>query len=67
MLAEAPCPRFSWATSVGFMLTSDKRVHLGLGKETAIKEVEMQWPRGAVTRLTDVRADHFLKVEEPAQ
>lgn len=55
------------ATSVGFMSTSDKRVHFGLGKETAIKEVEIQWPRGAVTRLTNVRADQFLKVEEPAQ
>ena len=49
------------------MSASDKRVHFGLGKETAIKEVEIQWPRGAVTRLTNVRADRFLKVEEPPQ
>ncbi|MGA2631032.1 MAG: ASPIC/UnbV domain-containing protein [Terriglobia bacterium] len=66
-LAKAPCPWFCWATSVGFMSTSDKRVHFVLGKQTAIKEVEIQWPRGAVMRLTNVRADHFLKVEEPAQ
>jgi len=49
------------------MSTGHTRVHFVLGKQTAIKEVEIQWPRGAVTRLTNVRVDHFLKVEEPAQ
>jgi len=53
-------------TSVGFMSSSDKRVHFGLGPETTIKSVEIQWPDGKTQRLTDVRADQFLKVEQPA-
>jgi hypothetical protein len=40
------------AISVGFMSSSDKRVHFGLGEES--KQV-----------LKDVAADRFLKVEEP--
>jgi hypothetical protein len=52
-------------TSVGFMSSSDKRVHFGLGEETKIKSVEIRWPRGAVQVLENVRADRILKVEEP--
>ncbi|HUU13374.1 MAG TPA: CRTAC1 family protein [Terriglobia bacterium] len=52
-------------TSVGFMSSSDKRVHFGLGQEKKIKSVEVRWPRGAVQTLENVRADRILKVEEP--
>jgi enediyne biosynthesis protein E4 len=53
------------AVSVGFMSSSDKRVHFGLGKEKQVKSIEIRWPRGALQTLTDVAADRFLKVEEP--
>ncbi|MFB3922035.1 MAG: CRTAC1 family protein [Terriglobia bacterium] len=53
------------STSVGFMSTSDKRLHFGLGKESTIKSVEITWPRGDVQTLRDVRVDSILKVEEP--
>jgi enediyne biosynthesis protein E4 len=52
--------------SVGLMSSSDKRVHFGLGEETRIASIEIRWPRGAVQKLTNVAADQFLKVEEPA-
>jgi enediyne biosynthesis protein E4 len=51
--------------SVGFMSTSDKRVHLGLGTETSIRSVEIVWPSGAVQELTEVPVDQVLRVEEP--
>jgi hypothetical protein len=53
------------SVSVGFMSSSDKRVHFGLGAEKQIRSVEIRWPRGAVQQLADVKADQFLKVEEP--
>ena len=53
------------AVSVGFLSSSDKRVHFGLGAESRIRCVEITWPRGAVQQLADVQADQFLKVEEP--
>jgi hypothetical protein len=52
-------------TSVGFMSSSDKRVHFGLGEERKIKSVEIRWPRGAVQVLENVRADRVLTVKEP--
>jgi hypothetical protein len=52
-------------TSVGFMSSSDKRVHFGLGAEAKVRELEIRWPSGTVQRLTGVAADQVLKVEEP--
>ena len=55
------------SVSVGFMSSSDKRVHFGLGAEKSAREIEIRWPLGEVQRLTDINADQFLKVEEPPQ
>ncbi len=51
--------------SVGFMSSSDKRLHFGLEKETEIKSVEVRWPSGKTVTLTEVTADKILKIEEP--
>jgi enediyne biosynthesis protein E4 len=53
------------SVSVGFISSSDKRVHFGLGAEKQISSIEIRWPRGAVQQLTNVAADRFVKVEEP--
>lgn len=50
--------------SVGFMSSSDKRLHFGLGTDRMIKTIEIRWPSGATQRLTDISADQILKVEE---
>ena len=53
--------------STGFMSSSDKRVHFGLGEESKVASVEIRWPSGIRQVLKDVAADQFLKVGEPAQ
>jgi hypothetical protein len=53
------------AISVGFMGSSDKCVHFGLGAEKRISSIEIRWPRGAVQEIKDVAADQFLKIQEP--
>jgi hypothetical protein len=53
------------AISVGFMSSSDKRVHFGLGAETQISSIEIRWPRGTVQKLENIKADQFLEVKEP--
>ncbi len=53
-------------TSVGFMSSSDRRVHFGLGKEQLLKTVEIRWPSGTVQVLDNVKTNQILKVEEPA-
>jgi hypothetical protein len=52
-------------TSDGFMSSSDKRVHFGLGAEKAIASLEIRWPSGIVQTLKKVRADQILTVTEP--
>ncbi len=54
------------AVSVGFLSSSDKRVHFGLGRETRVQSIEITWPRGIVQRIASVNADQFLKIDEPA-
>ncbi|MGH9661954.1 MAG: CRTAC1 family protein, partial [Bryobacteraceae bacterium] len=51
--------------SVGFLSSSTRQVHFGLGAETNVAEVEVRWPSGAVTRLTEAVAGRVLKIEEP--
>ena len=51
--------------SVGFLSTSDLRVHFGLGAETSAGSIEIQWPAGEVQTLPKVAADQVLRVEEP--
>lgn len=55
------------SVSVGFMSSSDKRVHFGLEQEKRISSIEIRWPRGAVQHLTGVAADQFLTIEEPIE
>jgi len=54
-------------TSVGFMSSSDKRVHFGLGAEKVIASLEIRWPGGIVQTLKKVQADRILTVTEPAR
>jgi len=53
------------AISVGFMSSSDKRVHFGLGSESRISSIEIRWPSGVEQVLKNVAADQFLKIDEP--
>jgi hypothetical protein len=53
-------------TASSYLSSSDKRVHFGLGSETAAKTVEIHWPSGIVQTLRDVRGDQILKIDEPS-
>jgi hypothetical protein len=52
-------------TSVGYVSSSDSRVHFGLGKSKTVKEIEILWPSGIRQLLHDVPADQVLQVQEP--
>lgn len=54
-------------TSVGFLSSSDPRIHFGLGAETAADSIEIHWPRGAITTLQNIKADQILTIQEPPQ
>ena len=51
--------------SIGFMSSSDRRVHFGLGSEKSAAAIEVRWPSGVLQTLKNVAADRILKIEEP--
>jgi hypothetical protein len=52
---------------VGFSSQNDRRPHFGLGANEHVDRVTIRWPSGTVQVLTDLRADHFQVVTEPAK
>ena len=53
------------SVSVGLMSSSDKRVHFGLGTESRVRSVEVQWPDGSKQVVANVSADRILRIAEP--
>jgi hypothetical protein len=53
------------SVSSGFMSSSDKRLHFGLGGDSAVTQVEIRWPSGKTQTLDNVKVDRVLRVEEP--
>ena len=51
--------------SVGFLSSSDPRVHFGLGAETRAASIEIRWPGGGKITLKDVTADWIVEISEP--
>ncbi len=52
-------------TSVGFMSSSERRVHFGLGAEEKIASIEIQWPGGKLQKLGETATNQILRVQEP--
>jgi len=54
-------------TSGSYQSSSDPRVHFGIGTDTTLRAVKIQWPSGVVQSLQDVSADQILVVKEDAR
>ncbi|HXV76648.1 MAG TPA: CRTAC1 family protein, partial [Candidatus Polarisedimenticolaceae bacterium] len=51
--------------STGFAASTLPIAHFGLGPATTIERVEVRWPSGAVSQLTDLPANRRVEVVEP--
>ena len=54
-------------TSGGYLSANDRRAHFGLGSDAVANTIDIRWPSGILQHLDNVKADQFLKVEEPSQ
>jgi hypothetical protein len=52
-------------TAVGYAGSSEKPVHFGLGNNSKVKLIEIDWPSGARQKLHHVAADRYLDIPEP--
>ncbi len=48
-----------------YLSQNDPRLHFGLGRDTQVETLEIQWPGRAVQKLTDLPADQYHTVIEP--
>jgi hypothetical protein len=53
--------------TTGYLSQADPRAHFGLGGAGQADRVEVRWPGGRTTRLTNVRANQFLTVIQDAK
>ena len=49
-----------------YISQEDKRLHFGLGQAAHVDSLEVLWPDGTTTTLTNVKANQVLSVEQPA-
>jgi hypothetical protein len=52
-------------TAVGYGCSSDPRVHFGLGSNTIISEMTVNWPSGVVQIFKKVAIDQILTIRKP--
>ena len=65
VVGESGLPqRFGVSTGSSYLSASDKRVHVGLGRDRVAKRVEIRWPSGAVQTLRDVPANRAITLRE---
>jgi len=48
----------------GYLSQADTRRHFGLGQIETAKSVEVRWPNGKVTRLSNVKTNQILKITQ---
>jgi enediyne biosynthesis protein E4 len=52
-------------TASSYLSSSDKRVHFGLGSDDVAECIEVRWPSGIVQKMSHVRGNQVLQIEEP--
>ena len=49
---------------MSYQSAQDPRLHFGLSQRRTVEEVEIKWPSGALTKLTNLKSDQILAIEE---
>ncbi len=49
----------------GYLSGSSLVQHFGLGEATEVERIEVHWPSGARSTLTDIAANQFVEITEP--
>jgi enediyne biosynthesis protein E4 len=57
--------RYEVQSAAGYLSASDRRVLIGLEKDTIVPSVEIRWPGGRVQTLTGVKPNRHIVVKEP--
>jgi hypothetical protein len=53
-------------TSGRYRSANDKRAHFGVGSDPLANAIDIRWPSSILQHLDNVKADQFLRVDEPS-
>ena len=51
---------------MSYQSAQDPRLHFGLGKRETIDLIEIKWPSGAQTQLSNIKVDQIITIKEGA-
>jgi hypothetical protein len=51
---------------MSYQSAQDPRLHFGLGQHSTVDAIEILWPSGNVTRLSNLKADQIISIKEGA-
>jgi hypothetical protein len=49
---------------MSYQSAQDPRLHFGLGRHAKVDAIEILWPSGTVTKLSDVNSDQIIAIKE---
>ena len=49
--------------SASYLSSNDKRLQFGLGSQTFVNEISIQWPGGAVDRIENIESNRYYLVQ----
>lgn len=49
---------------MSYQSAQDPRLHFGLGRHSQADAIEVRWPSGMLTKLSNIKSDQILTVEE---
>ncbi len=53
------------STANGIYSASDRRVHFGLGRESMVLSLRIDWPSGILQKIENIKANQVLQISEP--
>lgn len=51
---------------MSYQSAQDPRLHFGLGQNPNVDAVEIRWPSGVVTKLSNLKGDQIIAIKEGA-
>jgi hypothetical protein len=49
---------------MSYQSAQDPRLHFGLGFHSSVDAIEIAWPSGSVTKLSDIKNDRIIAIKE---
>jgi enediyne biosynthesis protein E4 len=49
---------------MSYQSAQDPRLHFGLGRQAQVDSIEVRWPTGTMTKLSNIKSNQIITIEE---